>query len=338
LLQDFLDRHINIRDLAEKEDSLITQIRENSARLNPLETSFYRLAQNRISLASIEKKLKIAEEGKLREIVGVQNKIASEKSLRSMIESIIQEYTAGLTLANFERDYTQLAATAGDFTSDTTSARALHSIHDTLETTNAKLRLKTREINVILTESAGLLSRQCSELKANHGRMENEIAAKIASLKTKGLASNLAELELLLRQKGTLGKEIGLVEQRRSELNQCRSQRENLLNDLTQIRSEMTKRRKKQLRGINRNLRATIKDYTVFVRYDEAGIIEDFCEFIKEKMTGSYLQDQVIEQLCNRITPFDLASCVLAEDGKKIASTTGISDTWARELVSRLHY
>jgi len=40
LLQDFLDRHINLRDLSEAEESLVTQLRENAARLIPLERAF----------------------------------------------------------------------------------------------------------------------------------------------------------------------------------------------------------------------------------------------------------------------------------------------------------
>lgn len=338
LLQEFLDRHINLRDLAETGESLVTQLRENAARLNPLETSFIQLTGKRQSLAEIEKKLKIAEEGKLRDVVGVQSKIASEKTIRASVEAIIQEYNNGLTLANFERNYPQLATTAGECTADENSKRVLKSVHDTLDTTNATLKLKAGEINAILKECAKELTRHCAELKAIHSRMDGEMAVKVADLKTKGLAGNVAELEQLLRQKGTVGKEIALVEQRSNELEQCRAQRKKLLAELTEVRAKMTERRKAQLRGINQNLALTIKDYTVFVRYDDAGITDEFCNFIENNMTGSYLQDQTIRQVCGKITPSDLATWVFARQDAKIVSAAGISVEWAQEIVNRLCY
>ncbi len=198
--------------------------------------------------------------------------------------------------------------------------------------------MKAGEINSILKECAKELTKLCVELKANHSRMDREMAVKVADLKAKGLAGNIAELEQLLRQKGAVGKEIALVEQRSSELDQCRAQREKLLAELTEVRTKMTERRKAQLRGINQNLALTLKDYTIFVRYDDAGITDEFCSFIEEKMTGSYLQDQTIRQVCGKITPSDLATWVLSREEEKIASATGISIEWAQEIINRLCY
>ena len=66
LFQQFLDRHTSLRDLVETEEALVTSLRENAGRLNPLETAFAQLAAKKQSLLEIEKKLKIAEEGNLR--------------------------------------------------------------------------------------------------------------------------------------------------------------------------------------------------------------------------------------------------------------------------------
>jgi len=338
LLQEFLDRHINLRDLVEAEESLVTQLRENAARLDPLEASFSQLTRKRQSLAEIEKKLKIAEEGKLRDIVGVQSKIASERTIRASVEAIIQRYNTGLSLISFEQSYKELANSAGDCTGDEESKRVLQSIHETLNAKNAKLRQKTTEINAILRECAQELSKHCAQLKANHARMDAEVASKIAELKTKGLAGNIVELERLLRQKESLGREIALLEQRRNELDECRAQRKELLAQLTKVRAKMTEQRKAQLKDINQNLRLMIRDYVVFVRYDDAGITEEFCKFIMGKMTGSYLHDQTIRQICARITPSDLATWVRARQSEQIASAAGVSVDWAQEIVRRLCY
>jgi hypothetical protein len=81
------------------------------------------------------------------------------------------------------------------------------------------------------------------------------------------------------------------------------------------------------------NLGATIRDYTVFVRYEDAGITDEFETFMQEKMHGTYLQDNVIQNLCSRITPSDLADWALARNYQMIASTSGISLEWAQRIV-----
>ena len=43
---------------------------------------------------------------------------------------------------------------------------------------------------------------------------------------------------------------------------------------------------------------------------------------MQEKMRGTYLQDNLIENLCSRIAPSDLADLVLSRDSAKIAATT----------------
>lgn len=336
LFQEFLDRHTTLADLVDKEVSLVNELRENSSRLVPLEASFAQLQSKRDALADVEKQLKIAEEGHLREIVGIQSKITSEKTIRTTIESVTQDYRTGLSLANFERNFDQLSATAGEVTGDPTSAKHLQEMKATLEATNALLKEEAKSINAKLSAKADELAKQTADLKANHIRLELDLASKIADLKTKGLAGNLSELEELLRQKASLGKEIAAVEQKQPELLTCREQRKQLSAQLADVRSEMTTRRKAQLTGINQNLAATINDYTVFVKYEDAGVIDEFFSFVQEKMTGSYFQDASAKVMCERITPFDLASWLLANDVDRIATASGISKEWAGQMVAKL--
>jgi DNA repair exonuclease SbcCD ATPase subunit len=168
--------------------------------------------------------------------------------------------------------------------------------------------------------------------------MSGEVATKLADLKARGLATDIPGLELLLRQKTSVAKEIAGVEQRTDERKQCQEQRTKLRTELKEVRDKMTERRKAQLKGINANLAEIIKDYTIFVKYDDAGITAEFESFIQEKMRGTYLQDNLIENLCSRITPSELADLVLYRNHKKIAAVAKISTEWAEKIVDKLCY
>lgn len=166
--------------------------------------------------------------------------------------------------------------------------------------------------------------------------MSCEIAIKIADLKARGLATDIPGLELLLRQKTSTAKDIAVVEQRTDERKQCQEQRAKLRNELRTVRQEMTARRKAQLQSINTNLGAIIKDYTVFVKYDDAGMTAEFATFMQEKMHGTYLQENLIDTLCSHISPSDLADMILQRDVATIATRTKISGDWAQKIVDKL--
>ena len=338
LFQEFLDRHTNLRDLLETEESLVTSLRENAGRLSPLESAFGQLTAKKKSLDEIEKKLKIAEDGNLREVVGTQSKLASEKTVREAIEAIATEYTNGYTLSGIQRGFDQIVATAGTCTEDEASNKTMAVIKSALLKNNAAVKQKELELNALLKSCAKELTKLAGELKVSHQRMSGEVATKLADLKARGLATDIPGLELLLREKTSVAKEIAGVEQRTDERKQCREQRTKLRAKLKEVREKMTARRKAQLKGINANLGGTIKDYTIFVKYDDAGITAEFESFIQEKMHGTYLQDNLIENLCSCIAPSELADLVLERNNEKIAATAKISIEWAEKIVAKLCY
>lgn len=338
LFQEFLDRHINLRDLMEVETSLITNLRENAARLNPIENLFGQLPAKIRTLEEINKKLKVAEDGNLREIVSIQSKLASEKAFREAIEKISTEYTNGFSLSGIQRSNEQIVATAGTFTDDKDSNGAISSINALISSCNNAVKQKELELNALLKTCAGELSKRTTVLKHSHHRMNNEVASKLADLKARGVATDIPGLEQLLRHKTTIAKEIAGVEQRADERKQCIEQRNNLRKELMDVRNKMTERRKAQLKGINLNLNVTIKDYTIFVKYEDAGIITEFKSFIQEKMQGTYLQENVIEALCSYITPSELAELVLCRNCNEISARTKISNEWSEKIVQKLCY
>jgi uncharacterized FlaG/YvyC family protein len=248
------------------------------------------------------------------------------------------EYTSGWTLSNIQRSFDQILETAGACTDDATSKATMAKMKAAIETSNAAVKQKELELNAALKATAKELTRLAGELKTSHQRMSGEVATKLADLKARGIATDIPGLELLLRQKTSIAKEIAAVEQRTDERKQCRDQRTKLRTELKEVREKMTERRKQQLKGINANLGVTIKDYTVFVKYDDAGITAEFEDFMKEKMHGTYLQDHVIGNVCSRITPSDLADLVLARDVQTISTTAKVSIEWAEKIVSKLCY
>ncbi len=338
LFQDFLDRHTSLRDLIENEEETVTSLRENASRLSPLESAFSQLTGKKTTLEDINKKLAIAEEGNLREVVATQSKLASEKVIRESVEGIVGAYNTGYMLSNIVKNFDEIVTTAGTCTADAASIDALASIKETIETCNAAIKQKEAELNLALKATATMLSTLAGRMKASHLRISGEVAAQLADLRARGLAADLSGLEKLLRDKTAVAGEIAAVQQRADERRQCREQRTALRTKLAAIREDITTRRKSQLRDINRNLGSTIKDYTIFVKYDDGGITNEFEQHLRNEMIGTYMPEAVIRMLCKSMTPADLADLILDRDEAGISTRGAITQEWAKTLIDKLCY
>ncbi len=335
-LQAFLDRHTSLVDLIELESSLVADLQENASQLIPLEVQFSQLADKKKALKDVEKKLKVAEEGNLRDVVSTQSKLASEKAVRESVAEIVGEFKRGWTLSNIHRNFDGLIATAGECTADPVSTKAMSEVKRLLEANNDAATVKEKELNLLLKACATELDKQVQVLNETHQRLSGEVAAKLADLKAKGVATSTAGLQELLRDKMSIVKEIAAIERRGEERRQALEKRRELRQKLHEVRVEMTTRRKGQLKAINANLREIIKDYAIFIKYDDSGIIDDFEGFLQEKMRGSYLHDNVIANVCSRISPSRLADLVLARRFADIVTEVNLSEDWAQRLVDKL--
>ena len=222
-------------------------------------------------------------------------------------------------------------------TGDAQSQAALDEIKTLLDANNTFIQTRAAEINAALKQCARDLAKQVTALKSAHVRLDSEVATKLADLKARGLAvGNMAELKQLLDRKSTLGREIATVELKSNDLRMTREERAKLLRELAETRQMMTDRRKAQLKGINDNLALTIQDYKIFVKYDDEGITDEFEAYMQSEMTGTYLYDNVIEQVCNSIAPAQLSEMILKQDVNKIAVTAKISTDQAEKIVGKM--
>jgi hypothetical protein len=338
LLQTFLDRHLLLADLTDKEGHLVNALKQNSAQLIPLETSAAQLGPKKQTLAEINKKQKLAEEGKLSEIAAEQGRVANEKTFAASLTGVRDDYLLGVDMSAFLRDYEELKTSIGTTTGNADAEAALLKVKTIIDGVNEYVKQAERDMkNKLATAAKDILS-ALADLKKVHGQLDSQLAAKIAALKNKGLEESITELQNLIKQKTALTLEINKLTTQNTQLVKVRKARREQLAELEKTRTEIAERRKNQLDSINRNLASTIEDYRVFFRYEPNGIIHEFKQFFLKEMHGSYFQDDAADQFCSKITPAKLAELILADDADAIADATGVHKDWATQICEKLRY
>jgi ABC-type cobalamin/Fe3+-siderophores transport system ATPase subunit len=333
LLQDFLDRHIVLEDLAQREGTLLEELRQSSAQLIPLEATAAQLPAKKGALKEIDKKLQVAEAGRLKEVVALQTRLAAEKSLCVTVGEIQKIYQTGLSLANFKRDYAALVTTAGALTGDAHCEPFLAKLRDSLAAAGAFLDAEQAVINAELKKRAADLNAAVAGLRLRHAVIDQQLNGRIAALQKQGLSGDLRGLNELVRQRTLLQAEISRIEGQAPQLMQLRSARQELLMSLATVRTERMERRKGQLAVINKNLRQTIEDYAINLYYEPSGITDDFLKVVTDGMHGTYFQEDAARQLCSKVTPSELAQLLSSRDVAALEKLVG--DAWAAEFLTR---
>jgi AAA domain, putative AbiEii toxin, Type IV TA system len=336
LLQEFLDQHLILGDAIADEKSLVEELEHNSAELRPLEAGAQQRLAKRQQLKEISAKLKIAEEGKLQDVAAAQTQLASEKAFVTTLEGVAKFYEGGVSLSVLKKSFTALREPAGDFTSDTTTVAAFEETEKIIARVNALLKAEESKINDALKQYAKDIRAALKPVPDRHAKWEQRMSAKIAELRRQGLSGNVSQLNQLIAQRSQLTTALIKLDAQRERLAETQTRRAELLRKLTEARTTLSSRRRAHVSAINETFKRTIHDYSVYLRYDKAGICEDFVALMGELMNGSFMQDKDIERMCRAVDPLRLAELVREEDESGLASIDGVGDKWTPELRRRL--
>jgi DNA repair ATPase RecN len=334
-LQNFLDEHINLKELLSKEVELKSNIKMFNSQIKPYQISQAEKPQKEKELAEVDKKLEVAEIGKIKEIASIKTQLGAEKGLVSEIKQISDFYSRGISLRNYLRNYDQLVKQFGVLTGNQKSKEILQNIRNYILQANQHLNSKQNEINVELQKYALSLNASLSELSHEHNVLDTTIAIKIQDLQQQGLTGDVEELDTLISTKTRLAREISKIVNEKIELDSFMESKTKMIKELIQIRENITKLRESQLPNINKNLGKVIDDYLVYFHYDKTGVIDEFKNYLLKIMQGEYFQEDMARRFATEVEPSTFANLLWNNDVKAIARIASIGDQWAEKIAAK---
>jgi hypothetical protein len=334
LLQAFLDRHISISDLREREEAVVRELSQNSAQLIPLEANSAQLGRNTQQLEALNKQLEAAEKGKLKETAAFQTRLAAEKALCSLLKEVSSLYLNGLSFVDFKRDHDSLKESAGELTGQSKCELILARTKKVIDDANEALDEAEKDLNEQLRTKSLELTNAITSLEAQHAEFDEKILEKFAELRKQGLSGSLNDLNSLISQRTRVSTEVVRVTKQLPQLSQLRKRRKELLKELGDVRAEIMLRRKAQLTEINSNLQQTVRDYSIYLYYRNEGMIEEFKDLILEVMQGTYFQEESARAFCFQVSPAELAEWVRMRNLAGFMAK-GLEARWATEIIGR---
>ena len=335
-LQTFLDNHLQLAGLMERERVLTLESQELATQLAPLLT----IAQSRSScekqIQEVQAQLKASEEGKLHLVAAFQNKLNAERSYRAALLETARQYRRGVNFRNHIREPREMLGSAGVEEFSTTAAeKALAAAAAVVDETNDYLTKATRQIGADLTSRADKVERALEEVDSAHKQIQDRIDAQLDRLRAENLASSLKEFERISARKSELVAKVARIDAQKAQLDELNERFEESLTELHAVRSQIEAARKNQVDIINRTFQRTFKQYTVRLVPDSKGITGTFEAFIDQIMHGSRFTREQTGKLARAIEPDELASLLMKRDASGIQTLDGVGE-WAAEVLARL--
>ena len=178
LLQEFLDQHLELSDARANEAALLQELEHNSAQLKPLEAGALQIDVKQQQAVVIDKKLRAAEEGKLKDVAAAQGQIGAEKAFVETLRNLAKEYELGITLDVLKRDYDQLRSAAGPFTPDKSTAAAFKAAAGAINDLNGWLVEEERRISGRSRVAASAIATALEAVAPRHARWEERIVSE----------------------------------------------------------------------------------------------------------------------------------------------------------------
>jgi hypothetical protein len=332
-LQGFLDRHLTLDDAEAVESELVDSLAQNSTELIPLELAASQLKGKQLEMASIAKKVEIAEAGKLKDFVAFQSAVSAQKALATTLVDLQKLYALPLSLSKWRRNYAEMVANVGEISDDARSIAVLGEVEALITEVNASTQAEEKRLGVVFSSFAEKLGGLLGQLSARHKELDLQVSDRIADFQKKGLTGDLRGLNVLLNRRTLLSTDIARISAQSINLQETRSARMALLERLSDVRSQLSRRRKDQLAVINKQLRQTIDDYNINLYYDASGMTRSFCALVSDVMHGTYMQDDVIRAGCEKISPSDLAKHV--RDGNEGGISSVFGPAWGVPVINK---
>ncbi|MCA9633913.1 MAG: hypothetical protein KC766_39965 [Myxococcales bacterium] len=149
----------------------------------------------------MDKKLEVAEAGKLKEFVKAKAALSAERSLAGSLEDVAESYDRGYSFKSLQRAFDQLEKTAGTRSQEPATEAAFQQASGIIASVNAYLTEQQDALNTQLKQYAKQLREALAGLEKPHEKSDRELAEKAAEFQRQGLAGTLSDLEKVVKDR-----------------------------------------------------------------------------------------------------------------------------------------
>ncbi len=306
---DFLDSFLSLGILKQQDENYRERLRENQSEMRKLRINLAALPEAQKALENEKKKMKIQEESKAAEIVKYHNALLKERTFRS---DLINELN---TLARRYRDilgdktlFDKVAAMTDE--SIIVGKEYFASVKSIVDDFGQLVNTKSAELNTSLTSQINALNHQLNLWQQKESEIQTRIDEKRKELTQKGIPFDLGKINQIAKDIIDYEKKVKKLFDDKKKLLELLKERRELINARCENKREINRQHVAFAEKINRDLKNSVDDFFINVKYLDNLYSPEFETTLKELMGWRTSQVSKAKVIASSIGLYDFVNAI----------------------------
>lgn len=309
VIVDFLDGFLSLTALQQQDEAIREQLRENQSEMRKLRINLVALPEAQKALENEKKKMKIQEESKAADIVKYHNALLKERAFRNdLITDLKNLITTYKDILGDKTVFEKVASMTDD--SIVVGKDYFSAVKSIVEDFRKLVSTKSSELNISLNEKIKALNEQLQLWKHKETEIQTRIDQKKVELTQQGIPFDLGKINQIAKDILDYEKKVKKLLEDQKKLSELVKARRELIKQRQDNKKEITRRHKTFAQKINSDLRNSVDDFSITVKYLDDLYSPEFESTLKDLMGWRTSQVPKAKIIAANISVYDFVNAI----------------------------
>lgn len=341
VIVDFLDSFLHLDFLKLQDENYRKLLRENQSEMRKLRINLAALPEAQKALENERKKMKIQEESKASEVVKYHNALLKEREFRKELVDDLKN------LINIYKDilgdksvFEKVASMTDD--SVIVGKDYFSAVKGIVEEFSKLVDAKSLELNTSLNDKINALKVQLQLWNKREKEIQEKIDLKRVELAQQGIPFDLGKINQIAKDIFDYDKRVNSLLSEQQKLKELSLKRKELISQRLENKKEINRLHIAFAEKINHDLKNSVDDFFISVKYVKDLYSPEFETTLKELMGWRTSQVPKAKIISENISAYDFVNAIKAKDivtlqSIKYQNTRYLSDDDINTLICRLN-
>lgn len=309
----FLDAFLDLKLLEAQDSEYIELLRGNQSEMNKLRINIISLPNAKKALENERRKLKAMEQSKAAEIVKLHNALLQERDFRKTLiddlNKLVKTYRDILGDTNL---FDKVAEMSDDRI--VVGKEYFFNVQRIINAFSVLVSSKSKELNDALAEKISELKTQLGLWKAKESEIQGQIDDKKQELIQQGIPFDLGKINQISKDIIDYEKKVAKLQDDQKRLVELFKERQELIQERQKNKREITRKHLAFAKKINENLKTSVDDFFVSIKYAESLYSPDFEDTLKTLMGWRTSQVMKSSVIARSIGVYDFVQAIKKKD------------------------
>lgn len=283
VLVDFLDKFVDVSPLRRIDETLCSQLRENSSSMTKLKIELTALPECEKALANERKKMENLTKEKAGEIVKYQNALVQERAFRkSLIDQLNKLVSTYRDILGNTYIFDEIAQMSDD--QIIVGKDYFSKVKEVVNSFASIVSLKSEELNKALTTKINELKEQLKLWNAKESEIQSRIDAKKEEFQRLGIPFDLGKINQISKDIIDYDKRVKELKAAQTQLSVLVAKRKELIDSRRSNSKEILRQHLIFESRVNESLKNSVDDFSINLKYSEGLLSSNFETTLKDIM------------------------------------------------------